>query len=64
MLGKTGLNSKSYKKKIGKKLNGPYDYMKDIPLTFEMDDIPYKEQTASVKKNSFVMVNNEYKFKK
>lgn len=55
MLGKTSLNNKSYKKKITKKSGVAYDYMKDIPLTFEMDDIPYKEQVASVKKNSFAI---------
>ena len=54
MLGKGGLMNKSYKKKIGKKNNGPVDYMKDVPLMFEMDDVPYKEQVSSVKKNSFV----------
>lgn len=63
MLNKSSLHNK-YKKKIGKKSNGPVDYMKDIPLTFDMDDIPYNQQAAIIKKNTFSANNKSSDFKK
>ena len=49
MINKSTLYKNTYKKKIGKKAGGPVDYMKDVPLTFDMDDIPYKQQAVTVK---------------
>ena len=52
---------KAYKKKIGganKYNGGPVDYMKDIPLTFDMDEIKPHPKPVSVKKNSFAVSSN------
>ena len=56
---------KAYKKKIGgasKYNGGPVDYMKDIPLTFDMDEIKQHSKQVSVKKNSFAVSDPKKEF--
>lgn len=57
---------KGYKKKIGgahKYKGGPVDYMKDIPLTFDMDEIK-QHSNVTVKKNSFAVPDPKKEFTK